>query len=88
MVIEYNKLIYFAYLNEAELTRGEEMEEVSNDKWISLDEAADYLDIKPVTLRGWIRNEKKGLPAQKIGKQWKFKKTELDEWVKSGKSAD
>ncbi|WP_431731846.1 helix-turn-helix domain-containing protein [Anaerotruncus colihominis] len=27
------------------------------------------------------------LPARKIGKQWKFKKSELDEWVKSGKSA-
>ena len=29
----------------------------------------------------------KGLPAHKIGKQWKFKCTELDVWVKSGKSA-
>ena len=44
--------------------------------------------IKTVTLRSWIRNGKEGLPAQKIGKQWKFKISELDEWVKSGKSAD
>ena len=28
-----------------------------------------------------------GIPANKIGKQWKFKVSELDEWVKSGKSA-
>lgn len=27
------------------------------------------------------------MPANKIGKQWKFKVSELDEWVKSGKSA-
>jgi excisionase family DNA binding protein len=63
------------------------MEEMMNDKWISIEEAAKYLGIKPVTLRGWIRNGKEGLPAHKIGKQWKFKASELDEWVKSGKSA-
>ena len=27
------------------------------------------------------------IPAHKIGKQWKFKCSELDVWVKSGKSA-
>lgn len=64
------------------------MNEIMEDKWIGIEEAADYLEIKPVTLRSWIRNEKKGLPAQKIGKQWKFKKAELDEWIKSGESAD
>lgn len=58
-----------------------------NDKWISIEEAAEYLGIKSVTLRRWIRNKKDGIPANKIGKQWKFKVSELDEWVKSGKSA-
>jgi len=56
------------------------------DKWISIDEAAEYLGIKPATVRDWIR-KKKDIPAHKIGKQWKFKCDELDEWVKSGKSA-
>ena len=62
------------------------MEEKTNDKWISIEEAAEYLGIKPVTLRCWIRNGK-DVPAQKIGKKWKFKRSELDAWVKSGKSA-
>ena len=65
----------------------EEMTDNINDKWISIEEAAEYLGIKPVTLRGWIRKKKDGIPANKIGKQWKFKISELDEWVKSGKSA-
>lgn len=56
------------------------------DKWINIEEAADYLGVKPVTVRGWIRNGK-DVPAHKIGKQWKFKYSELDAWVKSGKSA-
>lgn len=62
------------------------MSEIINDKWINIDEAAAYLGVKPVTVREWIRKEK-GIPAYKIGKQWKFKRSELDEWVASGKSA-
>ena len=60
------------------------MEDKLNDKWINIEEAAEYLGVKPVTLRGWIRNGK-GIPAHKIGKQWKFKCSELDVWVKSEK---
>lgn len=56
------------------------------DKWISIDEAADYLGVKSSTILEWIKKEN-GIPAYKIGKQWKFKITELDEWIKSGKSA-
>ena len=59
---------------------------VNNDKWINIDEAAAYLGVKPATIRDWIRKGK-DIPAQKIGKQWKFKCSELDRWVKSGKSA-
>ena len=57
-----------------------------NDNWINIDEAAAYLGVKPATVRDWIKKSK-GIPAQKIGKQWKFKISELDVWVKSGKSA-
>ena len=62
------------------------MANVSNsDKWINIDDAAEYLGVKPGTIRDWIRKEK-GIPAHKIGKQWKFKRSELDDWVNSGKS--
>lgn len=57
-----------------------------NEKWISVDEAAEYLSIKPATLREWIKKHP-SLPAHKVGKQWRFKLIELDEWVKSGKSS-
>lgn len=62
------------------------MAEVVNDKWINIDEVAEYFGVKPGTIRDWIRKGK-GIPARKIGKQWKFKYSELDEWVKSGDSA-
>ena len=61
------------------------MRERLEDKWIGLEEAADYMDVTKDTVRNWIK--KTDIPAHKIGKLWKFKKSELDEWIKSGKSA-
>ena len=58
----------------------------NSDKWINLEEAADYLSVNKDTIRNWIRKDT-GVPAHKVGKQWKFKRSELDEWIKSGKSA-
>lgn len=62
------------------------MNDMMNDKWIGIEEAAEYLGIKPITVRDWIKKDI-GIPAHKIGKKWKFKFSELDAWVKSGKSA-
>ena len=57
------------------------------DNYINIESAAEFLGISVVTLRGWIKKYD-DIPAHKIGKLWKFKKSELDDWVKSGKSAD
>lgn len=59
----------------------------SEDKYISIDEATEYIGIKTVTLRSRIK-KKKEIPAHKVGKLWKFKRSELDMWIVSGKSAD
>ena len=56
------------------------------EKWISIEDAANHLGVKTVTIRDWIRKGK-DIPSHKIGKQWKFKVSELDLWVTSGKSA-
>lgn len=57
----------------------------NNEKWIGIEEAAEYMDVTKDTVRNWIK--KTDIPAHKIGKLWKFKKSELDAWVKSGRSA-
>lgn len=31
------------------------MNDMMNDKWIGIEEAAEYLGIKPITVRGWIK---------------------------------
>ena len=43
------------------------MNSVIDDKWINTNEAADYLGIKPSTLREWIKKDDT-IPAHKIGK--------------------
>ena len=57
----------------------------NNEKWIGIEEAAEYMDVTKDTVRNWIK--KTDIPAHKIGKLWKFKKNELDAWIKSGRSA-
>lgn len=60
--------------------------ELKEDKWIGIDETAEYLGVNKDTIRNWIKKDNE-IPAHKVGKLWKFKKSELDEWIKSGKSA-
>lgn len=57
-----------------------------DDKWININEAAEYLGVKAATIRSWIKKEN-GIPAHKVGKFWKFKCSELDEWVRDDNHA-
>ena len=53
-----------------------------DDRWISVEEIAAYLGVKRDTIYKWIARRK--MPAHKVGRLWKFRKEEVDEWVKSG----
>lgn len=56
------------------------------EKWSSLEEISEHLGVSKDTIRNWI---KKGtIPYRRIGKQYKFKISEVDAWVDSGKSAE
>lgn len=57
----------------------------NQEKWSSLEDVAAYLGVNKDTIRNWIK--KTDIPAHKIGRLWKFKLSEVDEWVKSGRSA-
>lgn len=61
------------------------MNDYVSEKWIGIEDAADYLGVTKDTIRNWIK--KTNIPTHKIGKLWKFKLSELDAWVKSGNSA-
>ena len=63
------------------------MDTNNQENYISLEETAIYLGIKQATLRSWIKDPNNVVPAHKIGRMWKFKRSEIDAWVNSGKSA-
>jgi excisionase family DNA binding protein len=56
-----------------------------SDRWLSVEEVASYLGINKGTLYKWIT--RKSIPAHKAGRLWKFKKEEIDNWVKSGSNS-
>ncbi len=58
-----------------------------DDSWIDIEEAANYIGVNKDTIRNWIKKDTE-IPAHRIGKLWKFKKSELDVWIKSGKSVE
>lgn len=57
---------------------------ISDDesRWLSMTEICKHLGISRDTAIKWIN--KKNLPSHKIGRLWKFKIIEVDEWVRSG----
>ena len=56
------------------------------DRWLSVDEIVDYFAVKRDTVYRWI--SEKHMPAHKVGRLWKFKKEEIDEWVKSSSAGE
>lgn len=45
---------------------------------MTLEEVAAYLKLKPQTIYTWAQEKK--IPAAKIGKEWRFRKSIIDEW--------
>lgn len=61
------------------------MSRLTMDRWLSVEEIAAYVGVKRDTIYKWIN--RKTMPAHKIGSLWKFRKHEIDEWVRSGRAA-
>ena len=45
---------------------------------MTLEEVAAYLKVKPQTIYTWA--QEKRIPAAKLGKEWRFRKSIIDEW--------
>ncbi len=50
----------------------------NDDKIMTLEEVAEYLRVKPQTIYTWAQEKK--IPAAKLGKEWRFKKSMIDKW--------
>ena len=56
------------------------------EKWVNLEEVATHLSVSKDTIRIWIKKDV--IPYKRVGRQYKFKISEVDAWVNSGKSAE
>lgn len=56
------------------------------DRYYSMPEICQYLGISRDSSLKWIAN--KGMPAYKVGKNWKFKLSEIDAWVSNGQAEE
>ena len=46
---------------------------------MTLEEVAKYLKLKPQTIYTWVQDGK--IPAAKLGKEWRFRKSIIDRWL-------
>lgn len=67
---EPHQLVKFSY--------GKQMTE----PWTSVDEIARHLGVAKDSIYRWI--DRRRLPAHRIGRLWKFKISEVDDWVRAG----
>jgi excisionase family DNA binding protein len=53
---------------------------------VSLDEIALHLGVSKDTIYRWI--DRREMPAHKVGRLWKFKVSEVDDWVREGNAGE
>jgi excisionase family DNA binding protein len=53
-----------------------------DDGRLSVEEIPAYLGVSKDAVYAWVFA--KGMPGNRVGRFWKFKRDEVDEWVRSG----
>jgi len=52
----------------------------TTSKLMSIDELADYLDLRKQTIYNWLH--KKKISGIKVGKVWRFDRKAIEKWLK------
>jgi len=55
---------------------------VAKERWVNIDEVASHLGVTKDSIYRWV--EKKQFPAHRVGRLFRFKLSEVDEWVRRG----
>jgi excisionase family DNA binding protein len=56
------------------------------ERWLSVEEIAVHLGVNRDTI--YKRIYRRQMAAHKLGKLWKFKATEINQWIRAGKAAE
>lgn len=54
----------------------------NDERWVGAEDVATHLGVNKDSIYRWI--EKKGLPAHRLGRLFRFKLSEVDGWVRAG----
>ena len=65
------------------MTDKKKQEALAMDKWLTLEQIAEYLQMSTSSIYKMAQKGK--IPAYKVGRQWRFKKEEIDKWIEEGK---
>jgi len=55
---------------------------MNTEQWVTAEQVALHLGVVKDTVYRW--REHRNLPAHRIGRLWKFKLSEVDNWVRAG----
>ena len=58
----------------------------TEERWVDVGEVATHLGVRRESVYRWI--EAKGLPAHRLGRLFRFKLSEVDQWVRTGGAGD
>jgi len=58
----------------------------TEERWVSVEDVAAHLGVNRDSVYRWI--EKKGLPARRVGRLFRFKLSEVDDWVREGGASE
>lgn len=56
------------------------------ERWVGVKDVAMHLGVNKDSVYRWI--EKMGLPAHRVGRLFRFKISEVDEWVRAGGASE
>ncbi|MDZ7583120.1 MAG: helix-turn-helix domain-containing protein [Deltaproteobacteria bacterium] len=52
----------------------------AEERWVGVDNVAAHLGVAKDTVYRWI--DERGLPAHRVGRLFRFKLSEIDDWVR------
>ena len=56
------------------------------DAYLTIKELAKYLKVKQSTVYNWVNKDR--VPASKVVGQWRFRRSAIDEWIKSSNNSN
>ena len=58
-----------------------------SERWLTVDEVSELLQVRRETLYRWIADGRLGGGGHKVGKQWRFKQSDIGDWVRNDRAS-